>query len=994
MKFSKKHNLPLFAVVFSTFVLVLLSLNILHAATVPVYQRLYSISEGLSAPSDIALDANERIYVTEPSQNSLNVYSPGGYFIKNIKMPGSPSSVAVDSSGRIFVGNEKPGNVEIYDADFNLLSKLGLGDGEFAKPCAITIDSTDMIYVADCEDDKIKIYNPDGSLNFSFGSTGNSSGQFNLPNSVAVDENAGEIMVTDTRYASGMMGSYQAPRVQVFDMGGVYKRVFGVRGVEEGKLFRPTGITIDSQSRVYITDAYQNVVQVFDNIFTSLGVIFDLNNPVQTPQGIAIGNSNRLFTVSHNTARIEVYGIDNYANMLVTPESLSFQGSEGGLNPSLQDISIINSGTAAFNWTASTNDTWITLSQTSGSLNTSEASTVSAGVDLTGLLAGTYNGNIEIASDSGALEVINVTLTVTLPPELSVTPSSLTFTSTNGSIPPYQGLSINNMGEGTLDWTGSADMSWILLDKNSGTAPDTVNVAVDPSSMAEGTYTGSIRINGAGATGSPATIAVTLNVLSITGTINVTTNLPGATFIINGPASYSGSGTSWSVTDAPVGTYIIVFGDVGGYVTPSSQTMTLLENGSITFNGQYNFETGTINVNTNLAAATFTISGPATYSGSGTTWSVTDAPVGTYQITFGVVSGYYTPSPQVWILQKDGTISFNGQYDIRYKNIIAGTGHGDSNNGFVKVLTHLGDSTGVSFYAHSYMYGVNIASGDIDGDGIDEIITGPGPGQVNPAEINIFDRDGNQLVNLSVTAFSYGYGTKVASGDFDGDGYYEVIAGPGAGNKNPARVKVFAYDPVVQGLVDSGIDLLAHDSLYGIHLTTGDVDGDGTPELITSPGPGKNNVGNVRIWDIDTSQGIGQWSASLINEFTVQSEYKYSVTVASGDVNGDGFDEIITGDGPHKSARDVVRIFTMDGVLINVWQAGTAFGGYGANVASGDLENDGVAEIIVAPGPGFDNMSYIKVLDTDGMEKTGFHPFFIPYGANVAVGDLGLEGIQ
>jgi hypothetical protein len=442
--------------------------------------------------------------------------------------------------------------------------------------------------------------------------------------------------------------------------------------------------------------------------------------------------------------------------------------------------------------------------------------------------------------------------------------------------------------------------------------------------------------------------------------------------------------------NAPAGSYTIIYSNVAGYITPSSQTLTLQDNSSINFNGQYIANTGSINVTTNIAQAAFTISGPVSYSGSGTDWSVPDAMVGTYTITFDDVAGYITPDSETLTLQKDGNITFDGQYDPENKNIIVGAGHGDLNPGLVKVLTNLGSPTGVEFYAHSYMYGVNVASGDVDGNGIDEIITAPGPGSGNPAEIRIFDNNGAPLPNLNVTAFTNDYGANVASADFDGDGYYEVITGTGQNKVNSAYVKIYVYDPATQDLVDSGIDLYPYNMQYGVNVATGDVDGDGVPELITSPGPGSKNLGIVRIWSIDTSHGTGQWSVNLHKEFTVQSEYKYSVTIAGGDVNGDGIDEIITGDGPHSKARDVVRIYDENGVLLNVWQAGTSFNGYGAHVAAGDLENDGVSEILVAPGPGSNNTSNIKVLDNIGNEKAGFDPLNMSYGANIAVGDLKL----
>ncbi len=70
--------------------------------------------------------------------------------------------------------------------------------------------------------------------------------------------------------------------------------------------------------------------------------------------------------------------------------------------------------------------------------------------------------------------------------------------------------------------------------------------------------------------------------------INVTTNLEEATFVINGPESYSGSGTCWLEKGVPGGTYVIVFGDVEGYITPPSESHFLpADNIIVIFNGEY-----------------------------------------------------------------------------------------------------------------------------------------------------------------------------------------------------------------------------------------------------------------------------------------------------------------------------------------------------------------------------------------------------------------------
>jgi len=155
-----------------------------------------------------------------------------------------------------------------------------------------------------------------------------------------------------------------------------------------------------------------------------------------------------------------------------------------------------------------------------------------------------------------------------------------------------------------------------------------------------------------------------------TGTINVTTNLSEASFSITGPENYSSSGQTWT-TEAPVGSYTITYSDMPGYYTPPSQGAPLSEDGEINFEGTYvEIPTGTINVATNLDAATFSITGPSDYSGSGQTWSEPNAFIGEYTITYDYVAGYFTPPPQTATLEGDGEINFEGLYAVRPTGII------------------------------------------------------------------------------------------------------------------------------------------------------------------------------------------------------------------------------------------------------------------------------------------------------------------------------------
>jgi hypothetical protein len=320
------------------------------------------------------------------------------------------------------------------------------------------------------------------------------------------------------------------------------------------------------------------------------------------------------------------------------------------------------------------------------------------------------------------------------------------------------------------------------------------------------------------------------------------------------------------------------------------------------------------------------------------------------------------------------------------KNIIAGAGPAANNNGIIKVFDYSGNETGVSFLAHAYDYGVNVAAGDVNSDGFDEIITAPGPGPGSPAEVRIFDRNGSEYAGLSINAYSYKYGANVASGDFNGDGYHEVVTGTGAGAENPAYVKIFVYDS--GAMVNSGINLLAYDTGYGVKVAAADVDHDGVSELITAPGPGEYNKGNIKIWNVDTSPGVGFWTVSLAHEYTVSARHGYSVNIAGADVNGDGYAEVITGAGPHRRARDDIKVFDENGQGIADFIA-YIVRHHGANVAGGDLDGDGVAEIVVGAGSGPGNRAVVKIFDINGIEKARFEALDTDYGVNVSVGNLG-----
>ena len=226
------------------------------------------------------------------------------------------------------------------------------------------------------------------------------------------------------------------------------------------------------------------------------------------------------------------------------------------------------------------------------------------------------------------------------------------------------------------------------------------------------------------------------------------------------------------------------------------------------------------------------------------------------------------------------------------------------------------------------------------------------------------------------------YGLTLAAGDVDGDWKDELIVGLGPDPKNLGIFKIFKYQ---DGALLEIASITAYpDYKYGVAIATGDVDADGRAEIATAPGSGPQNPGLIKIWKFDGTV-ITSWQS-----FDASGSL-YGATVALGDVNGDRKAEIIVGSGPAPNATATVRVFTADGVFMNEFTAFEDSHSYGCTVASGDLDVDGVCEIIAGLGPGPQNSSTIRIFKSEGTEIHQFSAFEwnYKYGTRISTGNTG-----
>ncbi|MDP2933846.1 MAG: VCBS repeat-containing protein, partial [bacterium] len=188
---------------------------------------------------------------------------------------------------------------------------------------------------------------------------------------------------------------------------------------------------------------------------------------------------------------------------------------------------------------------------------------------------------------------------------------------------------------------------------------------------------------------------------------------------------------------------------------------------------------------------------------------------------------------------------------------------------------------------------------------------------------------------------------------------------------------IFIPNPTIAQSV-SLINIMNLDSLDGASVAVGDLGEDGVAEIVIGSGFG-----------VPPEVKIFRQDGSLINSFLAYDKnFNRGIQVALGDVDGDGVNDIITapayGGGPH------IRVFDSYGNLHNEFFAyNPAFRG-GAFVTARDVNDDGKAEIITGAGP--TGGSHVRVFQADGTLLHEFFAFEPGDISGVTVGAITIDG--
>ena len=667
-----------------------------------------AVGAQLFFPMGIALDSSGNLFIADEFHNSIRRVDAVTGIISTVAGNGTsgfsgdggpataaqlqqPCAVVVDGFGNLYIGDNQNNRIRKVTPGGTILTVMGngtpfhVGEGgpatqaQLNSPAGVATDTAGNLYIADQNHNMVRKVSPSGVITTLAGigqsagaDTGNggpaTAAEISFPISIAADPfgnvyfgesegvtgsgdcirkvtPAGIISTLPLQvYGGGVLTTDSAGNLYTADwMGqrvyetlasnGLTSSIVGTgspgysgdgNGAAVAQLNSPGGVAVDSKGNLYIADTNNNVIRRVDAVTRIITTIAGNGQPGYTGDG---GPA--------SAALLHYPG-----NLAIDPGGDLFflQPTEGvirKITPAGTISTVAGNGTVGYSGDG--------------------GYAVMAKMDSPGYLATDAAGNLYI-TDVMNNRIRKVSWAPTTLVTIDTSPTGLPVTIDGAALVVPQTLSWVPGTSHTVSVAAQQPIGtgsrYAFADWSDGQAPSHTIVAPAAATSYIAGFTTQYQ-------------------LTLTGTPT------GGGTVAADPASadgYYNSGTSVEILAqgiAPLA-FSSFSGDLGGQTSPQSVVMTVPR--SVTASFAVPPALGAINVSNNIAAAGFTLSGPAAYSGSGTWWFRTGAPTGAYTITYSAVSGYTTPAPQTQTLAAGGSITFTAAYTNAAAIVVSGGG--------------------------------------------------------------------------------------------------------------------------------------------------------------------------------------------------------------------------------------------------------------------------------------------------------------------------------
>ncbi len=308
-------------------------------------------------------------------------------------------------------------------------------------------------------------------------------------------------------------------------------------------------------------------------------------------------------------------------------------------------------------------------------------------------------------------------------------------------------------------------------------------------------------------------------------------------------------------------------------------------------------------------------------------------------------------------------------------------------------ISNLTSQGAMLFFTQGFTGSIRTAVGDVNGDGTPDIAVATGPGTPTRWAV-ISGANPNQFLVQPIPAFGgsedFTGGAYVSVGDFTSDGKAEIVISADQGGG--PRVTIYAYSPTLPPPAQANFFAIADTNFRGgVRTAVGDINGDGVPDLAVAAGIG----GGPRIALFDGTTVLTTQAKLTGDFFAFDTSLRDGAYVAIGDVNGDGFGDLIYGAGDGGAPRVLVvsgqkllegtqAAFTTP--IASFFVGGDTTSRGGVRVAVKNVDGDAKADIVAGSGDNqFSRVRIYKGASVGKGEPTSFQDLN-PFNAVLADG--------